>query len=247
MDSVQAPRTLVLACGALAHELIDICRLNRFDSIVVECLPAKLHMEPAKIPGALRERIGRVRNDFDQILIGYADCGTAGEIDKLCAEEGVERLPGAHCYQFFAGIERFDAMHDDDPTVFYLTDFLARHFDRFIMDGLGINQHPQLLEAYFGNYTRLCYLAQTDDPALDILAEAAAARLGLRYNRVATGYGELQDAVVLFGGQRSRRSHESGAIAPSLRSGRSADRHSAEGTNQQDNNQQSEAIASNTA
>ena len=160
MDAAQAPRTLVLACGALAHELVDLCRLDSFDSIQIECLPAKLHMEPSKIPRALRERIDRVRDDFDRILIGYADCGTAGEIDKICAEEGIDRIPGAHCYQFFAGAERFDAMHRDDPTVFYLTDFLARHFERLVLDTLGINEHPELLETYFGNYTRLCYLAQ---------------------------------------------------------------------------------------
>lgn len=196
MTTVAGHRTLVLACGALARELIDVCRTNKLDTISIECLPAKLHMQPAAIPDALRQRIDHARVNYDRILIGYADCGTAGEIDQICAEEGIDRLPGAHCYQFFAGGERFEALHDDDPTVFYLTDFLAKYFDLLIMDGLGISEHPELLPMYFGNYTRLTYLAQTDDPAIDALARAAADRLGLAYDRVFTGYGELTEAVV---------------------------------------------------
>lgn len=199
MSAASAPRTLVLACGALARELIDVCNANALDAISIECLPAKLHMQPAAIPGALRERIEQARDCYDRILIGYADCGTAGEIDKICETEGIDRLPGAHCYQFFAGGQRFEDLHDNDPTVFYLTDFLAKYFDILIMDGLGINDHPELLPMYFGNYTRLTYLAQTQDPKIDRLAQEAAERLGLAYDRIFTGYGELTEALVELG------------------------------------------------
>lgn len=192
------PRTLVLACGALVNELQAIRDLNQLLDLQIECLPASLHMRPDKIPAELRRRLVRSIDDYDAVLIGYADCGTVGEIDLLCEEFGVTRLPGAHCYEFFAGQANFQTIHNDDPTVFYLTDYLARHFERFVMDGLGITEHPQLLDAYFGNYTRLIYLAQTNNPDLDARAEAAAATLGLRYERLDTGYSELAEQVVAF-------------------------------------------------
>lgn len=191
-------RSLVLACGALINEIKAVRELNGLLDVSIECLPASHHMHPERIPGDLRRRLDRAVEQYDHVLVGYADCGTAGQIDEICAEYGVARIGGAHCYEFFAGQEHFAAIHDDDPTVFYLTDFLARHFDRFVMDGLGITEHPQLLSAYFGNYTRVVYLAQTDDPALDARAEAAADTLGLRYERRATGYGELAETVVEF-------------------------------------------------
>ena len=195
-----SPRTLVLACGALINELQAVRELNGLSNLTIECLPASLHMHPERIPAEMRRRLDRARGDYESILIGYADCGTAGELDEICAEYGVTRLDGAHCYEFFAGAEHFAGLHADDPTVFYLTDFLARHFDRFVMDGLGITEHPQLLEAYFGNYTRVVYLAQTDDPKLDAYAEAAAATLGLAYERVSTGYGDMTEQIVEFAG-----------------------------------------------
>lgn len=195
---MMAPRTLILACGALARELLDIARLHELEGVTVDCLPASLHNTPKDIPDAVRKRLSEVRDDYDRIFIGYADCGTGGKLDDICAAEGVERLPGAHCYQFFAGTERFDAMHGDDPTAFYLTDYLAKHFQRLIMGGLGIEEHPELLEMYFGNYTKLIYLAQTDNTEIETKAKQAAADLGLEYHRVATGYGELEGSVVEF-------------------------------------------------
>ena len=194
-------RTLVLACGALARELRDIVRLHNLEGVSVECLPAALHNRPAAIPQALRAKLDQVRHRYDHIFIGYADCGTAGEIDKICAEEGIERLPGAHCYQFYAGNEQFDRMHADDPTVFYLTDFLVRNFDRLIMRGLGITAHPELRDLYFGNYTKVLYLAQTDDPDLDRRSVEAAELLGLSHERRWTGYGELAEATVAIAGR----------------------------------------------
>lgn len=198
MPAPQVPRTLVLACGALARELRDIVGLHELQNVSIECLPAELHNTPARIPGALLDRLGRVSDDYDRILIGYADCGTAGAIDTICGDEGIERIPGAHCYEFFTGGDRFGAMHDADPTVFYLTDFLVKHFDRIVMRGLGITDHPELRDAYFGNYTKVIHLAQTDDPDLDQRAREAAATLGLTHERLATGYGDLAETVVAF-------------------------------------------------
>ncbi|MEM7091860.1 MAG: DUF1638 domain-containing protein [Actinomycetota bacterium] len=196
------PRTLVIACGALINELQAVRDAHALIDLDIECLPASYHLHPEKIGPGLRKRLDRSAHAYDRILIGYGDCGTAGAIDDLCTEYTltqpyqVERIAGDHCYAFFAGLDRFRDLHDGDPTVFYLTDFLARHFDLFVMDGLGINAHPQLLEAYFGNYTRVVYLAQTDNAELNARAEAAATRLGLAYERIFTGYGDLNESVV---------------------------------------------------
>jgi hypothetical protein len=194
--------TIVIACGALARELQAITERHGLD-IEVECLPAILHNRPSEIPEAVRRRIERARErrPDDRILIGYADCGTGGRLARVCAEEGVEMLEGAHCYQFFATSERFERLQDDALGTFYLTDFLVRHFDRLIWEGLGLAEHPELRSDYFGNYTRLVYLAQTDDPSLVAAAERAAERLGLEVTVVPTDYGELEPAVVNFTGR----------------------------------------------
>ena len=185
-------RTLVVACGALAREIVALTRANRWDHLQVTCLPAILHNRPERIPDRLRQRIHTARaQGWRRIIVAYADCGTGGALDRVCAEEGVERIDGPHCYAFYAGQETFAALADDEPGTFYLTDYLARHFDRLIVTDLGLDRHPELLPMYFGNYRRLIYLAQTDDPALDAAAEAAAARLGLAYERRFAGYGEL--------------------------------------------------------
>ena len=185
----------MIACGALARELGEIAR--RLDHVAVACLPARLHNRPEQIPEAVRGRIraARASGDFETILVGYMDCGTGGLLDRVCEQEGVERLPGPHCYQLYAGEDRFSAWQDAEPGTFYLTDYLVRHFDRIVMDGLGITAHPQLLEAYFGNYTRVIHLAQTEDSVLWDKAERAAARLGLRCERVHTGYGGLESGL----------------------------------------------------
>ena len=193
---METPRVLILACGALATEIRDIARLHEFDNVTLECLPGILHNRPSEIPDAVRARLDRHRGHYDRILLGYADCGTAGELADIAAQEDIEMLPGAHCYQVFAGHERFDAMHNDDPTAFYLTDYLVKHFDRIILDGLGIDAHPELRDLYFGNYTTMIHLAQTDDPELDARARACAERLGLAHQRIDTTYGDLEPAVV---------------------------------------------------
>ena len=194
-----APPILVIACGAIARELTQVVRLDRLDGVEVVCLPAAFHNEPDRIPEAVRTAVrdGRERG-IERILIGYADCGTGGRLDAVCAEEGVERLPGAHCYEFFAGHDAFAQLQDEEPGTFYLTDYLARHVDRLVFGVLGLDRHPELRDAYFGNYRRVVHLAQIDDPQLDEKARDAAARLGLDHERRITGYGELRDQVVRF-------------------------------------------------
>lgn len=188
-------RTLVIACGALAREINQLKKTNGWDHLELTCIDAALHFHPEKIPAQLRARIRQNRDRYDDIYIAYAECGTRGEVDKIIEEEGIERLPGAHCYQFFAGQESFAQMADDEPGTFYLTDFLVRHFERLVVRSLGLDRHPELRDAYFGNYKRLVYLAQTTDDALQQAAQEAAVFLGLDYEHVHTGYGELEQSL----------------------------------------------------
>jgi hypothetical protein len=187
---------LVIACGALARELVAVVSANRLDHIKIACLPAILHNRPERIAPAVRDKIRANRDRYDTILCLYGDCGTGGELDRVLAEEGVERIPGAHCYEFFAGAEPFAALTDPDPGVFFLTDYLVRHFDRLVIEGLGLDRFPQLLQAYFGNYSRVVYLAQAPDEALVRRAESAAARLGLPCETRVTGLRGLDDFLL---------------------------------------------------
>lgn len=186
-------RVLVIACGALARELAAITAA--LEGLEFECLPARLHNRPKQIPEAVRRRVRAARDAYDTILVGYMDCGTGGLLDRVCAEEGVERLPGDHCYELYAGAEVFAALQEAEPGTFYLTDYLVRHFDRLILEGLGIADHPELRDAYFGNYTRVVHLAQEPDGGLEPEARRAAAALGLRYERIVTGYDGLAAAL----------------------------------------------------
>lgn len=187
--------TLVIACGALAHEIVALRRVNRWPHLEVQCLPADLHNRPEKIPAAVREKIRANKERFASIFVAYADCGTGGLLDAVLQEEGVQRIPGAHCYEFFAGSAVFADLADAEPGTFYLTDFLATHFDRLILHGLGIDRHPELLPMYFGNYRRLVYLAQLESPGKRQAAQAAAQRLGLEFEYRFTGYGELENSL----------------------------------------------------
>ncbi|HXH03130.1 MAG TPA: DUF1638 domain-containing protein [Candidatus Competibacteraceae bacterium] len=189
------PDLLVIACGAIAHELMAVIRANRWQDVKVQCLPAELHNRPERIPEAVRAKIRAARECFQRIFVAYADCGTGGLLDAVLAEEGVERLPGAHCYEFFAGSRRFAALAEAEPGSFYLTDFLVRHFERLVIHGLGLERHPELMPMYFGHYRRLVYLAQRHDPYLQEQAHRAAERLGLEYEYHYTGYGELEPAL----------------------------------------------------
>jgi len=189
------PQVLVIACGALAREIAALRRANDWPHLDAQCLPADLHNHPQRIPGAVREKIRANRDRYASIFVAYGDCGTGGELDAVLSEERVERIPGAHCYEFFTGSETFAALADDEPGTFYLTDFLLRHFDRLVLRGLGLDRHPELLAQYFGNYRRLIYLAQADAPERLAAARAAADRLGLAFAHRVTGYGELERSL----------------------------------------------------
>ncbi|GIK99420.1 MAG: hypothetical protein BroJett029_36290 [Alphaproteobacteria bacterium] len=185
------PTTLLIACGALAREILALISMNGWDQMAVTCLPAIWHNTPAKIPEGIRGKIRENRGRYDRILVVYGDCGTGGELDKVLAEEGVERIAGPHCYEFFATPTVFNALAEEELGSFYLTDYLTRHFDRLIIQGFGLDRHPEMRDLMFGNYRRLVYLAQTEDPDLQARAQAAARRLGLDYEYRLTGYGDL--------------------------------------------------------
>lgn len=187
---------LIIACGALARELLDLIRVNGLEWVDVECLPARLHNTPQMITDAVEERIVRAAGRYRRVFVGYADCGTGGALDRMLARRGVDRLPGAHCYEFFAGARRFADLHDAEPGTFYLTDYLTRHFDRLVWEGLGLDRWPQLRDDYFGNYRRVVYLSQTDQPRLVDLARQAATRLGLDFEHHPGGYGDFETALV---------------------------------------------------
>jgi hypothetical protein len=187
---------LIIACGALAHEITALRRANRWDELDVRCLPAELHNRPERIPGAVRELIRASREQYQAIFVAYADCGTGGLLDKVLLEEGVERIPGAHCYEFFATGPVFAALAESEPGTFYLTDFLLRHFERLVIKGLGLDRHPELHSSYFGNYRKLVYLAQAPLPGAREQGRAIAARMGLDYEYRDTGYGALETVLV---------------------------------------------------
>jgi hypothetical protein len=185
-------RTLILACGALAREILALT--EQVAHIDLQCLPAILHNHPDRIVPAVRDAIAKAQG-YDRIFLAYADCGTGGLLAMAADELGVEMLPGPHCYAFFEGTDRFLDHAEDEFTAFYLTDFLARQFDAFVWEPLGLDRHPELRDTYFGHYEKLVYQAQTDDPALTEKARDCADRLGLRFERRFTGYGDLETAM----------------------------------------------------
>lgn len=186
-------RVLLLACGALAREIIALIKANGWDHMTLACLPAIYHNTPEKITPALREAVAKYRDSYDQILIIYADCGTGGLLQVACDEMGVEMIQGPHCYSFFEGNDVFAAR--DEFTAFYLTDFLVRQFDAFVTKPLGLDRHPELRDMYFGNYEKLVYQAQTRDDALEAKAKDCAKALGLAYEYRFTGYGDLEKTI----------------------------------------------------
>ncbi len=192
LDAPEPPRTLVIACGALAREFLFLKERNGWDHMSITCLPAKLHNRPQLIPEAVRAKIREMRAGYDRIVCLYGDCGTGGLLDKVLAEEGAERIAGAHCYEFFLGSPDFEALNDEDPATFFLTDYLVRHFESLVIKGLGLDRYPQLLECYFGNYSRVVFLSQVPDPALEEKAQIAAARLGLPLTIRETGLGGME-------------------------------------------------------
>ncbi len=193
-------RVLILACGALAREIIALKEMNGWDHFVLQCLPANLHLYPDKIPDAVEAVVLQSREKFAKIFVAYADCGTGGILQKRCDDLGVEMIAGPHCYSFFDGNAAFEQRAE--ITSFFLTDFLARQFDSFVWKPMGLDHHPELRDMYFGNYEKLVYLAQTNDSSLDKKAEEAAQKLGLKYERRFTGYGDLASALAPKDNQR---------------------------------------------
>ncbi len=194
-------RTLVVACGALARELLQVVEANGLDHVDVECLPASLHNTPEAIPDAVEARLRAAADRYGRLFVGYADCGTGGRLDAVCAELGVERLPGDHCYEFLTGSTAFAELHAAELGTFFLTDYLVKHFDRLVVKAFWLDSHPELLGQVFGHYHRLVYLSQVDDPALVDRARAAADRLGLAFEHRPTGLDNLEaDLLVGVGG-----------------------------------------------
>jgi Protein of unknown function (DUF1638) len=183
--------TLVIACGALAREIAALKRANGWDALDVRCLPAELHNRPERIAPAVREAIEAARGHYAGIFVAYGDCGTAGALDALLRETGIERLPGAHCYEFFATPAVFAELSAAEPGTFYLTDFLLRNFERLVVKPLGLDRHPQLATEYFRNYRRLVYLAQAPRPGALTEAARIAHSLGFAFEHRLTGYGQL--------------------------------------------------------
>ena len=187
---------LIIACGALANEITALRRANGWDRLDVQCLPAELHNRPEKIPAAVRALIRSSRERYHSIFVAYGDCGTGGLLDNVLREEGVERIPGAHCYEFFASAPVFAALAEAEPGTFYLTDFLLRHFERLVIRGLGLDRYPELFSMYFGHYRKLVYLAQAPKPHSEKEAREIATRMGLQYETRQTGYGTLETTLV---------------------------------------------------
>ena len=203
MDTPRA--TLIIACGALSHEIAALRRANGWTAVDVCCLPPELHNRPERIAPAVQEKIRAHRGGYRSIFVAYADCGTGGRLDAVLREEGVERLPGAHCYEFFAGARAFAELAEAQPGTFYLTDFLTRHFERLVIRGLGIDRYPQLAQEYFRNYRKVVYLAQTRSPGLAEQARQIAVRLGLEFEHRQTGFGDLGTTLTAVAGAAAER------------------------------------------
>ena len=195
MEAGGRPSTLFIACGALGREIVALKDVTGWPELTITCLPASWHNYPQRIAPGVQRQIRAARGRYQNIYVLYGDCGTGGELDRVLEEEGVERIPGPHCYQFFMGSEEFTALSDAEPTCFFLTDYLARHFERLIIKGLGLDRHPELRDDYFGNYTKLIYVSQLADEKLLARAAAAAERLGLAFEHRHRSYGELASYI----------------------------------------------------
>lgn len=191
---------LLIACGALAHEILALKAVNGWTHLDLQCLPAKLHLWPDRIIPAVEAAVEKARGDYEKVFVVYADCGTGGLLKAACDRLGVEMVEGPHCYAFFEGNAAFAARAEEEFDAFYLTDFLVRQFDAFVWKPMGLDRHPELRDMYFGNYRKLVYQAQLDDPALDAKAADCARRLGLEYERRLTGYGDLATTLARVAG-----------------------------------------------
>ena len=188
-------RLLVIGCGALAEELSALKRANQWTALDIKCLDAALHNRPERIADRLESVLAQHHGEYTNILIAYADCGTGGAVDRVAQRFNAQRLPGAHCYEFYATSPVFAALAEAEPGTFYLTDFLVRHFDRLVIEEMKLDEHPELEDMLFGRYRKVVYLAQVDSSELIHQAEWAAMRLKLPLEVVTTGYGLLAKTV----------------------------------------------------
>jgi len=190
-------RRLVLACGALVYELVELIKHNPdLEGLIdLQCLPAHLHNTPQLIAGEVDKYLSEHASRYESVLVAYGDCGTAGALDSVLQKHGAERMPGAHCYEFFAGSKEFDEIVEEELGSFFLTDFLVKFFDRIVVQGLGIDRYPELKDEYFKHYKQLVYLAQTEDAELQTLARQCAKTLGLDYQYKFVGFDALLPAT----------------------------------------------------
>jgi hypothetical protein len=196
MKRPYAEKVLVIACGMIAREVLAVKERLGLDHIDLTCLPAEYHYKPDRIAPAMDAAIEKARAEgYRHIFAGYADCGTGGMLDKVLAKHGVERMPGPHCFAFYQGMSNFEKVAEDDMMSFYMTDFLCRQFEAFFIKPLGLDKHPELAKDFFGNYEKVIYLAQTDDPELEKVAVNADRMLGLEYEKRRTGYGDLEPGL----------------------------------------------------
>jgi len=186
--------TALIVCGALAREVLALKEMHGWDLDILG-LPVLLHNNPERIPPAVSSRIKQAKQKYRRLFVVYGDCGTSGTLDKLMASEGVQRIPGPHCYEMYAN-GTFEQLMDEQPGTFFLTDYLVGSFDHLVLEGLGIDRNPSLRDDYFKNYTRVVYLAQRDDPALKEKAQWAADQLGLPLEIKQTGYGLLEKRLI---------------------------------------------------
>ena len=200
LSPTHAGRILLIACGALAHEILALKAANGWSHMDLQCLPAKLHLWPDRIIPAVEEAVQAAQGAYETVFVVYADCGTGGLLKAACDRLGVEMVEGPHCYAFFEGNAVFAARSETEFDAFYLTDFLVRQFDAFVWKPMGLDRHPELRDMYFGNYRKLVYQAQKADPVLDAKAEDCARRLGLEYERRFTGYGDLAETLARVAG-----------------------------------------------
>ena len=195
---MQPAKLLIIACGAIAREISAVARSNGWDNVRISQIPAELHNRPEKIPAAVEQRLKDFAGEYDQVYVGFADCGTGGQLDRVLEKYQVQRLQGAHCYEFYAGSQAFAQLAEAELGTFYLTDYLARHFDQLIMQGMGLTDKPKLIPMLFGHYNKLVYMAQDESRELDHYAEAAAQSLGLEYQKIVTGYGQMAQDLQQF-------------------------------------------------
>jgi len=192
---MQPASLLVITCGAIAREVMAVAKASGWQHLKVTQIPAELHNRPDKIPAAVEQKLATYASEYDHVFVAFGDCGTGGMLDKVLDKYNIQRLSGAHCYEFYSGSENFSAMAEQELGTFYLTDYLAKHFEQLIMEGMGLNKHPQLIEMMFAHYTKLVYLVQEPNRQLDHFAEMAAQKLGLKYERVETGYGQMANEL----------------------------------------------------